>query len=715
MRALRRQTIAIAAGLLTLAGAASAQVKDYHDIKTPPLRAFTMPQPKRVQLANGMVILLQEDHELPLIRGSASIRGGGRDIPAAKAGLLGIYTGAWRTGGTTSKTGEQLDELLEARAARVETNGDADSTKVSFDMLKNDFDAVFPIFVDVLRNPAFRQEKIDLAKTQLNSAISRRNDDPGTILSRETTRLGYGPDSPYARQAEYATVAAITRDDLVALHKRFAHPNDIIIGVSGDFDSAKMEATLRQAFESWARGPQTANAAEAGHPAAPGYYFVPKEDVTQASISVVHPVTLLRNNPDYFPAIVFNEILSGGFSGRLMNRLRTELGLTYGVGGGIGSNWDHPGLFSAFMSTKSSTAMQSVEALRAEIAATLTKPFTADELQHAKDSLLNAFVFTTDSREKVLNQRVLLEFYGYPADFYQRYPASIQKVTAADLAAVAKKYVHPDQFRVLLLGNEKDFEKPVSSLGQVTKLDITIPEPGAAATAPSGSAAPVPPAGASPAPAAPAASNAEGLALAQKVRTFLGGAAKIDAVKTLRSHVAMNIQTPNGPMIMQVRKTTQYPDREQTVMTTPMGDMTIVVAGDTGYMLTPMGPRDLPPAQRADVLRNTRSELIPLMMTSANATYHAAGHEKVGDVNAAILETGGIRLWVDPATGRVLRKLSPERGGLVTEYSDWKTFGGLNLPSKFRSTRSGGEEAGSGEIQSIDFNVTVDPSLFKKP
>jgi zinc protease len=707
MKALRKQTIAVAAGLLTLAGAATAQVKDYREIKTPPLRAFTMPQPKRVQLANGMVIFLQEDHELPLIRGSAVIRGGARDIPANKAGLLGIYTGAWRTGGTTSKSGEQLDELLEARAARVETNGDNDSTTVHFDMLKGDFDSVFPIFVDVLRNPAFRQEKVDLARTQVNSAISRRNDDPGTILQRESSKLGYGSDSPYARQAEYATVASITRDDLVALHDRFVHPNDIILGVVGDFDSATMEATLRRTFDSWVRGPQTAKPDDAGHAAKAGTYFIAKDDVTQSSIAVVHPATLVRNSPDYFPALVFNEILSGGFSGRLMNRLRTELGLTYGVGGGVGAGWDHPTLFSSSMSTKSSTTMQSVDALRTELAATQTKPFTPDELSHAKESLLNAFVFTADSREKVLNQRMMLEFYGYPADFYQRYPANIQKVTAEDVASVAKKYIHPDQFRVLVLGNEKDFEKPLSSLGEVTRLDITIPEPGAKAPAGGGGSA-------MSAPAAPATSNPEGMALAQKVRSFLGGAATLDAVKTMRSHVTMNVQTPNGPMSMQVEKTTQYPDREQTVMKTPMGDMTIVATGENGFMLTPGGPRDMPSSQREDALRNMRTELIPLFMTSPTATYHAAGHEKVGDIDAAILEIGAIRLWIDPATGRVLRKLSPERGGLVTEYSDWKKFGDLTLPAKFRATRNG-EESGSGEIQSIDFNVPVDASIFKKP
>ena len=205
MRSLSITAIATAAALLA-GGSALAQVKDYRDIKTPALRAFNVVQPKRIALPNGMVIFLQEDHELPLIRGTAQIRGGSRDVPAAKAGLVSLYSQAWRTGGTASRTGDQLDELLESRAARLETSGGEDSTSVSLNVLKGDFDTVFPLFVDLLRNPAFRQEKIDLARTQVNTAISRRNDDPGAIVRREATRLGYGPDSPYAIQAEYATV-----------------------------------------------------------------------------------------------------------------------------------------------------------------------------------------------------------------------------------------------------------------------------------------------------------------------------------------------------------------------------------------------------------------------------------------------------------------------------------------------------------------------------
>ncbi|HEX8172681.1 MAG TPA: pitrilysin family protein [Thermoanaerobaculia bacterium] len=456
---------------------ASAQVTTYRDIKTPPLRNVSMPQPQRIVLGNGMVIFLMEDHQLPLVRGSAVIRGGGRNVPPEKAGLTGIYAASWRTGGTTTKTGDELDELLESRAARVETGAGIDSSTVSMDVLKSDFDAVFPIWVDVLRNPAFRQEKIDLAKNIANTSISRRNDEPSTILGREMNKLGYGTQSPYARQPEYATIASITRDDLLAFHRQFVHPNNIIVSFVGDFDSAKLEKQLRATFGSWARGPEAPKAGEAfAGPAKPGIYFVPKQDVTQASIAVVHP-GVRRDNPDYFALVVMNDIFGGSFSGRLMQHLRSQRGLTYGVGGSVGANWDYPGLFRVSMSTKSSTALESVQAIRDEVRALVTQPVTAEELALAKESILNAFVFTMDSRAKMLNQRVLLEFYGYPADWYTKYPAMIEKVTAADVERVAKKYVHPDQLAVLVVGNQQEFEKPLTTLGEVTTIDVTIPEP----------------------------------------------------------------------------------------------------------------------------------------------------------------------------------------------------------------------------------------------
>ncbi|HEY6843704.1 MAG TPA: pitrilysin family protein, partial [Thermoanaerobaculia bacterium] len=358
----------LAALLLAIATAAFPQVKSYKEIKTPPLRSFTPEMPKRVDLANGMVILLQEDHELPLIRGSALIRGGSRNTTADKTGLVTILAQAWRTGGTESRTGDQLDDILESRAARVETTGSEDATRVSLDVLKNDFDFVFPIFVEILEKPAFRQDKIDLAKTQMRTAISRRNDEPQGILFREAQKLGYGADSPYARTPEYATINNVTREDLLAFHRRMVHPNNIVLGLVGDFDTAAMEQKLRAAFESWPRGEDAPGAPQVSSQAKPGVYFIQKDDVTQSNIAATHPDTLLRRDPDFYAVTVMNEILSGGFSGRLMNDIRSKAGLAYGVGGGVGAGWDRPTLFNAFMGTKSGSTEQSIDLLKQEIA-----------------------------------------------------------------------------------------------------------------------------------------------------------------------------------------------------------------------------------------------------------------------------------------------------------------------------------------------------------
>ena len=712
MRSLRRQAIAACASLLALGGSASAQVKDYHEIKTPALRQVALPQAKRIALPNGMIVFLMEDHELPLIRGSARIRGGARDVSAAKTGLTGIYGAAWRTGGTTSKTGDQLDELLESKAARVETGGGIDSTNISMDVLKDDFDSVFPIFVDLLRNPAFRQDKIDLAKTQANTGISRRNDEPGGIIGREAGKLGYGPDSPYARQTEYATIAAITRDDLLAFHKKFVYPNNIILGFVGDFDSAKIEKQLRTTFGSWAKGPQAPKAEDAPKPAKPGLYFIAKDDVTQSNIALVHTGTT-RNNPDYYAINVMNEILSGGFSGRLMLRLRSQRGLTYGVGGGLGADWDHQGLFRVQMATKSGTTLEALDALKKEISLLTTADFTPEELSLAKESILNSFVFTMDSRGKILNQQMQLEFYGFPLDYFQKFPSQIEKVTATDVARVAKKYVHPNDVAVLIVGKESDFEKPLASLGgTVTPIDITIPEPPSTEKK---SAAAAPPS---------ANSAAEGKALVNKVADFFGGKAKIDAVQAMHATGSLNMSTPNGPMEAEVESTLRYPDAQRVVMKMPMGEIVTVAAPTGAFMITPMGTQDMPGSQKDAALADLKTDTIAVLKNIDNPkyTFNAAGTEKVGDVEGRVIEInadGATLKWiVDPSNGKLLRKITRGRGPMpgdqAVDYGEWKTFGGINFPVSATITR-GTEKAGDVKTATVEFNPKIDPSLFVKP
>ena len=451
----------------------AAAAQPWTRIAIPPLPAFHPAVPRRIALPNGLVIFLQEDHELPLISLSARIRGGAVQEPAAKAGLSTLYGEVWRTGGTQSKTGDQMDDFLEARAAQLETSGAPDSTNISLNCLKDDFGAVFALFRELLTEPAFREDKLALARQRLNTRIARRNDEPDGIAMREARRLAYGKDNPYARDPEYATVAAVTRDDLLAWHARFAHPNNIVLGVIGDFDPARMEALLREAFADWPRGPDAPRPQAEFVTARPGFYFAAKDDVNQSLVRMV-ALGIRRDNPDYYAIAVMNELFGGSMSSRLFKRIRTAQGLAYAVGGSLGAAYDHPGVFAVGLGTRTESTARAIQALNQQIAGLLTEPATAAELRRAKDSILNSFIFSVDTPEKVLGERLTCEFYGYPLDSLERFRQGVERVTVADVNRVARNYVKPGSFAVLVVGNAAAGQQ-LGAFGPVTAIDISIP------------------------------------------------------------------------------------------------------------------------------------------------------------------------------------------------------------------------------------------------
>jgi zinc protease len=688
---------------------AAAQATNWQQIPIPPLTAFKPQQPKRIELKNGMVIFLQEDHELPLIDGTARIRGGSVNEPNTKVGLVDIYGEVWRTGGTKTQTGDQLDDFLEVRAAKVETGGGPDSTTISWSCLKGDLDDVFKAFADVLQNPEFRADKLDIAQKEAFDSISRRNDDIGEIAHRETVKLAYGPDNPYARNAEYATIAAITRQDLIDWHGKYVHPNNIILGISGDFDSSAMEARLRAAFESWPKGPAAPRKNEIKYsPAPPGNYLVNKEDVNQSTIHMVGLGTT-RDNPDYYAISVFNEAFGGGFSSRLFNDIRTKRGLAYSVGGGIGANFGHPGILQVAIGTKSQSTIEAIQAAAEDIDNLSKQPITDDEIKHAKDAILNAFVFRLDSPDKILAERMTYEYYGYPPDWLDKYQTEIKKVAAGDVNRVALKYMHRDQMAVLVVGNSKEFDKPLSSLGPVKNIDITIPPPPAEKGQAEENTKPV-------------ASNPEGKALAAKVATAMGGLPKLKSIQAM--HVNMAESDSGGPP-SPVDVFLAFPDRMHVEVQTPQGKLTIVASPEAAFMsMAGMGSRSMPPAQKTEMLSQLQHDLIYVAQHADDPsfTFTAAGTEKIGDVDAAALDIGGAIPWVrwciDPKTGYILReryKATGQSGPFEgeTNLADWRAADGLTMPYKHQNKQNG-KETSNAEVKQIELNPRLDPKLFAK-
>jgi zinc protease len=689
----------------------STEKAQWERIPTPPLPPFKPVEPRRIELSNGMVIFLQEDHELPLIDATMRIRGGSRDEPAAKVGLVDVYGDVWRTGGTKSKTGDELDDQLEARAAKIEADGNADSTTLAFSCLKQDLDTVFSIYLDVLRNPVFREEKLELAKEEMSSSISRRNDQIGSIAGREAAKLAYGKDNPYARTPEYATVAAVTREDLVAWHQQHVHPNDIVMGVVGDFDAKQMEQRLRTAFEGWEKGPEAQAFKADFKTAAPGIYFVEKPDVNQSEIRMVS-LGIERNNPDFFAVEVMNEVFGGGFSSRLFSNIRTKQGLAYAVYGSIGASWDHPGVFRIGMGTKSSTTVEAIQSLEAQIDDLVKTPPSAEELTRAKAAILNSFIFNLDTPEKVLREKMAYEFYHYPLDFLERYRTNVEKVTSEDVARVSQKYVHKNQMPILVVGNSKEMgAQKLDLLGKVTPVDISIPTPGAE--------------GESGAEAAPAESNPEGKALIVKFVQALGGRDKIASIKAVEQQSTSVRTTPQGEMTLDSDNFVQYPDRIYSQLTAPMGKMTMAVTPDASFMAMGGQSGEMPPQTKEDALKSLKRDVIAVAqhVDDPKYTFAAAGTKKVGDVDANVLKMnadGADATWyLDPKTNLPLRS---EFGAVaqtgpvtrVVDYANWKAFDGVNLYTS-RTIADNGKVNAKETVKQWVINPKIDPAIWKKP
>lgn len=463
-----------------LSSPAWAQVEKPDQIEYPPLPPIEIPMPQRVVLDNGMVVMLLEDHELPLVHATALIKTGERYEPADKVGLAGLTGTVLRTGGTENLAADALDDFLESRAATIESSVSEDRGRVSMSSLKQDFPDVLRVFADVLRRPAFAADRIEVARTAARAAVARSNDNPQGIVFREIQQVVYGEDSPYARVPTFATLGAITRDDLIAWHRAYYHPDRMILGLVGDFDSGETLDLIRETFGDWAKG-EAADLPEVsiGKEPRPGLYVADKADVTQTNIALGH-LGIRRDHPDYYALRVLNQVFSGSMVSRLFSEVRTKRGLAYGVFGQVGANWDRPGLTLAWTSTKVESTGEALQVLLDEAKALRShRPPSAREVQEAKNAILASFVFEVDSRDEILGEQLVLENFGYPLDRIATFRERIDAVTVDDVVRAAREHLRPEDFSIVIVGPAEQFQKALEGFGEAKKLDISIePPPG---------------------------------------------------------------------------------------------------------------------------------------------------------------------------------------------------------------------------------------------
>lgn len=436
-----------------------------------PLPQFTPPEAERITLPPGMTLYLLEDHELPLITIFAMIKTGGIYEPPERIGLAGITGSVLRTGGTRSRSGDQLDEELEAIAAIMTSGIGDESGFASLDVLKADFDAVLPLFAEMLIHPRFEEEKIVLAKEQAIEAIRRKNDLPGAIAAREFRKRLFGPDHPYAREATEETVGSITRDDLIDFHRRTYHAGAVMLGVTGDFQRDQMVAKIRGAFAQWGAEPVVLlPVPRVEERPGPLLLLVPKK-TTQAQIRIGH-LSLKQDDPDFFALSLLDQILgSGGFMSRLFREVRTREGLAYSVGSVLRAGTLDRGYLVAYGETKTEAAPETVTRILDEIKRIRRERVAQEELANARDAFLNSFIFSFSSRAQIVSRRMTLDYYGLPSDFLERYRDNVAKVTADDILRVAQRQLDPERLVILLVGDES-LAGPLGSFGPVVRVDL---------------------------------------------------------------------------------------------------------------------------------------------------------------------------------------------------------------------------------------------------
>jgi zinc protease len=683
--------------------------KTHEDIKYPKLRKIEIPEVERSVLSNGMVLFLLEDHRLPLINARILVKTGSIFEPADKVGLAGITGEVLRTGGTESKTGEEIDEELENIAASVETSIRTNSGYATMSTLKEDVDKGLSILADILMNPAFREDKIDLAKVQARSLISRRNDEPFGIISREFDMLIYGNESPYARIMEYDTINNIKQEDLFAFHKKYFYPNNCIMGVWGDFNKDEIVAKIEEVFKEWKKADLSLPSWPAvNEDIAPSVNYIEKQDLTQSYISLGH-LGIKTRNPDYFALQVMNYILvQGGFTSRLMKKIRSDMGLTYGIFGGVDDQYNYPGVFSIGTFTKSESTAKAISSIIDEIKLFKDKGVTEEEMKIAKDSYFNKFVFNFDTKGEIIARKMVYEYYGLSLDFLEQARDKIEKVTVADVNSVAKKYLRPEKLVILAVGKEEDFDQPLSKFGDVNKIDITIKEPTVEAPT-------IPP--------ATPESIKQARDIMIKAAETMGGLETFKNLKNLIITYDSTINTPQGEIALSGKIYIIYPNKVRIEMNTPMGQIVQIINEEEAWVETPQGIQDVPIKEAKENI--FRDQIIILKNLDNDAvTFQYLGKENFQGKDAHSIyifdkEDNKLRLYIDASSFDMLGMkyvgsllMSPP-AELEIVYSDFKEIEQIRYPTKEITLREG-KPAMSVTASEIKINPEINDELFIK-
>ncbi|MGV8059363.1 MAG: M16 family metallopeptidase [Smithellaceae bacterium] len=431
------------------------------NLRYPPLH-FNLPDAERIVLDNGIVLYIMEDHELPLVSINALIKTGTMYDPSGKEGVAELTAYLMKTGGTQKLTSSEIDNQFDFMAASPAITVSLDSAQIDFSLLNKDIDQGLDLLSQILITPAFEQNKFDLARGLKNEELRRLKDDPQRLAVREFNRLIYR-DNPRGRFSSGKSLKNIERADLIKFHRNFFQPQNIMFAVTGDINREEAVSKIKRYFGNWQSRGNFVNPPAPPRNSPAGLFYIDK-DIPQSTI-ITGQLSPGKNNPDFYAFTVLDFIIgSGGFPSRIFSAIRNNEGLAYSAGSFYRAKSDH-GVFAAYAFTKTESTCKTLSLMESVLNNVQADTITTQEIEWAKRSINNGFIFSFTSPEQIAWQQMKLEYDHLPADFLSSYRNKIENIQVDDLQKIAGRYLDKKNTNTLILGNSKKFGKILTGKG----------------------------------------------------------------------------------------------------------------------------------------------------------------------------------------------------------------------------------------------------------
>jgi len=711
----------------SLAASAGAQILDWPTERPPrPLtaREITFPPYQVRTLPNGLQVVAVSHHEQPAVSLRLILRAGGAQDPANKPGVAYVAASLLDQG-TTTKTSEQIATTIDSIGGAIGAGAGSDVTFINAAVMKDSLGLALDLVSDLARHPAFSPEEIERQRQQILSGLKVSYDDPDYLAGVVFDRLVFG-FHPYGQpdSGTPESIAAVTRDDLLAFHKRWFGANNAILAIVGDVTSEEAFSGAERAFGSWERVTLPSAKAEEAPPPTRRVVVVDRPGAAQTEIRVGN-VALPRRHPDYLALDIAMKILGGEGGNRLHRVLRSERGLTYGASADLNA-LKEGGNIVAETDTRSEKTAEALRLIVEEIVRLQQKRVQQRELSDAQEYLTGSFPLTVETPSAIALQVLNAVFYGLDLNELQTYRERVNAITVEDIQRVAQLYLHPGKLSIVLVGDASVFAKDLAGVGfdQVERipigdLDLSSPDLKRHSTPRPARLEPIAFRQTARAPDDPAR------ALISRAIDAKGGLALLRSIQTVRMESVATVQSAGINTDLPTTTTIRYPGSFRIESTTPAGRLIQVFSAGRYWVQDSKGVHEAPDSMAAVIRGSVQRDTVPLLLALKNGEVSATvgetidGGRTLPTLEVALPGSAPLTLIFDPSTSLLVRakyRLSNPGGDVTVEeiYSDYRDVKGLKV-AFITDVRRDGAAAVRRTLRTFDFNIPVDSALFNKP